>query len=370
MNGAEGMVFALAAGSAVMTAWGDEITQAVMGGVSHARAQAASEVRRARQVVTENTKASLRAKLASGKAAGPKSGWWWAQATVRSAGAVRRGLRGLRNGATGGTPPTMPSASPWRRVFDAGAMGARAGFRAARDARKARRTGRPGFGEWGRRARRNWTGWQHPRREEAGTVDVGVCDNCGVTAARAALEPVTRDGGEWLLCAGCRATPSPGASPLEVAPSAIAGAGGGTGPVIPAAPHAALAAVLNTNGALMAGPGSGQIARRTAAPACAVRGAGDVATHGDYDRNTEVIADALAVVALAKEAMLGGLRAADAGEGQVRSIRVWADMVAATERFIRDMLAGVNARLLPLIDVIDAVGGTSEVAAPAYYEEI
>lgn len=369
MNGTEGMVFALAAGTAVMTAWGDEITQAVTGGASYARAQAASEVRRAKQVVTERVKTGVRDKLDGGKAAGPKSAWWWAQATVRSAGAVRRGLRGMREGATGGATRTIPAASPWRRVFDAAAAGTGAGFRGAREAKRARRATRPGFFESGRRG---WarTEWRATFRRAADALAVGVCDNCGTVAARAALEPVTRATGTWLLCAGCRATPRPGASALGEAPSAIAGAGDAPGPAFPTEPTAATAAAVpNANGALMTGT-SGQIARRTAAPACAVAGAGDVATHGDYDRNTAIIADALAVVALAKEAMLGGLRAVDAGAGQVKAIRAWADMVAATERFIRDMLAGVNARLLPYIDVIDGVGGTTEVARPAYYEEI
>lgn len=370
MNQTAGMVFALVAGSAVMTAWGDEITQAVMGGATHARAQAASEVRRAKQAVIEHAKTRVRDKLDSGKAAGPKSAWWWASATVRSSRAVRRSLRGLREGTTG--TRAVPSASPWRRVADAAAAGAAAGFRAARAARKARHAAGSGPSEWARRARRarrGWTAWRDGPREEAGTLTVGVCDNCGVTAARTALKLTRRGGGEWLLCAKCRATPAPDDGPQDQAPPALAPSRNTPGPAAPEATPAGVA-VPTANGALMAGTGSGQVARRTAAPACAVQGAGDVSTHGDYSRNTEVIADALAVVALAKEAMLGGLRAVDAGESQIRAIRTWADMVATTERFIRDMLAGVNARLLPYIDVIDGVGGTTEIARPSYYEEI
>ena len=115
---------------------------------------------------------------------------------------------------------------------------------------------------------------------------------------------------------------------------------------------------------------AGQVARRHAAPAVAVAGTGDVANHGDYDRYSELIAAALDVTTRCQEAMLGNLRSVDAGRTQMQEIRAWSDRASAAAAFIRDMVAGVDSRILPLIDVISAQGGTDEIARPTYYAEI
>lgn len=117
----------------------------------------------------------------------------------------------------------------------------------------------------------------------------------------------------------------------------------------------------------MAGTG---IARRTAAaPAVAVARGGDIATHGDWDRMTQLVAEAVEVITRCQEAMLGHLRAADAGRTQMADIRAWSDRVQAAVSFIRSMLAEVNRRIYPLIDAVDAAGGPAEVASPAYHSD-
>lgn len=360
MDPKAGLIFAVLAGSAVMMAWGDVITQAVMGSLDHGRAQAASEIRRARQAVIGSTKSGLRRHLEDGRKAGPlKSGWWWAYATARSARAARRAVR-----RPGSRSRSLPSAGPLRRIIDAAVAGARLRARQAR----ARRPARPGIRGRARQAWRNATAWRAARRHQPGDVATGVCDRCGVTAAITALEY----DGPHLLCALCRAPAVPDDAGIPEAaeapgiPGASEGIGVAEGELVPVPAMADPASpVINMNGAHMAGA----IARRTAAPAVTSRAGGDITTHGDWDRLTRQVAEALNVTGRCKEAMLGNLKAADAGRTQMADIREWADRTQGVITFIRSMLADVNGRIGPLIDAVSAAGGPDEVASPAYHSD-
>jgi hypothetical protein len=418
-------VFAVIVLSPFLLAWlgdmlsGGAVSAAGRGAVSHGRAQVASEGRRAKQAVVDGSKAKLRQRLEDGKAKGPKSAIWWGVAAAKGARKVHRALR-----RTGERSVSLPAAGPFRRVRDAAVAGGAAGYRRARDAAKARRASRPTMGERARQARRNASAWRTGSRPDHATGDAvatGVCDGCGVMAAKPALK---REGG-LLLCVLCRV---PAAADVPAVPGdtgtagalpagAVAAEGDGVayGELVP---ELALAGAT-TEGEIMAKSDKellarahpadlrelakreldrghleasgaylehakeleqagrsmqrpGQIARRTAHAPAAVGGSGgggDITTHGDWDRLTQLIAEALEVTTRCKEAMLGHLTAADAGRTQMADIRNWADQTQRAVSFIRMVLAETNQRIYPLIDAVNAAGGPSEVASPGYHSD-
>lgn len=375
MTGFEALLIVAVAIWIADAASGGVITRAASGAATHAAAQGRSEMRRVKEAVVENSKASLRQRIEDGKAAGPKSAWWWGVAAVSAGGKVRRALKGLRDGASGEHARSLPSAGPLRRVWDAAVAGGLLGARKAREEARARREARPSWRERAAQAGRNATGWARNWRREDGGVRMDVCDDCGVLAAATALER----SGRMLRCASCRAVPG-----VTGIPAVDAGAGGGGDgadivdaelvpepavippPIPPALPYAS---DTDTNGAGELMAGTGQIVRRTAGTPAAT-GGGDLSTHGDYDRYSELIAGAVDVTTRCQEAMLGNLRAADAGRTQMADIRAWSDRASVTAMFIRAMVAGVDQRILPLIDVINAKGGTHEIAKPGYYAQV
>ena len=390
------VLFAALVWSPVILAWlgdvasGGAVSGAARGAFDHGRAQAASEVRRARQAVADNTRASLRKRIEDGKARGPKSAIWWGAAAVTAARKVHRSMKGLRDGATGKGSSSLPSAGPWRRVRDAAVAGAGARYRDARDAAKARRAAGPSVRERVRQARRNASAWRHP---ETGAVATGVCDGCGVMAARTALAP----DGPWLLCAGCRAPAVPDdtgtADALEAPAGAVEGAGitgadtqgelmAKTDKELLARAHPAdlrelakreldrghlgasrayLEHAKEIEAATRGLPRRGQIARRTAQPAhrppAAVtpRG-GTVTTHGEGMRFGGEIIEALDRMARCKEGMLGALTTVDAHGDQIRAIQVWADHERAVQAHWRTLIETVDARVRPFIDTLNGEG--------------
>lgn len=377
MTGFEALLVVAVAIWLADAASGGAITWAVSGAAKHAAAQGRAEVRRAKEAVIENSKASLRKRIDDGVAAGPKSAWWWGVGAVRHARKVRQALKGLRDGASGKRSRSLPSAGPLRRIWDAAVAGGAAGARKAREEARERRAARPSWRERARQAGRNATAWARQWAGGSGDPRMDVCDDCGVLAAAPALE---RDG-RMLRCASCRAVPGVTGIPAE-----DAGAGdGGDGtdvvdaelvpqpavappPIPPALPHATH---NETNGAGELMAGSGQIVRRTAgAPAAAGDVGGDLSTHGDYDRYSETIARALDVSTRCQEAMLGNLTAADAGRGQMAAIRAWSDHATAAAAFLRRAVAGADSRIMPVIDVVNAKGGPGEIAKPGHYAEV
>jgi hypothetical protein len=364
------LFLAIIVAAVVMGRWGDVITGTAMGAADHGRAQVASEARRAKQAVVDNTKASWRKRLEDGQAKGPKSAIWWGVAAARSARKVHRALR-----RPGDRSVSLPSAGPIRRIVDATAAGGRAGYRRARAAAKNRKAARSGWRERARQAARNGTAWRAAHRRDHATDDgtaTGVCDRCGVTCAVTALEQE----GALRLCALCRApaavddTGTPDALPAPGAAVAAEGDEAVYGELIPVPAMAAAVPTTTRNGELMAGTGA--LARRTAHATPAVASGGhsaDIANHGDWDRLTQQAAEALEVTTQCLEAMLGHLTAADAGRTQMADIRNWADRVQAAVTFIRSMLTEVNGRIHPLIDAVSAAGGPSEVASPGYHSD-
>jgi hypothetical protein len=386
----------------VMGRWGDVITGTAMGAVDHGRAQVASEARRAKQAVVDNTKASWRKRLEDGQAKGPKSAIWWGVAAARSARKVHRALR-----RAGDRSVSLPSAGPFRRVFDATAAGGRAGYRRARAAAKARKAARSGWRERARQAARNATAWRAAHRRDHATEDgvaTGVCDRCGVTCAVAALEQE----GALKLCALCRApaavddTGTPDALPAPGAAVAAEDDEVVDGELIPVP---ALAGTTAAEGELMAldvrrdangwqvyDKDSGQwlfahtdrsvaiggaqralnpnnpglsgaqaapaaLARRTApvahtAPAGMAR-TGDITTHGEGMRFSEAMIEGLDRMAQCKEAMLGGLTSVNAHEAQVRAIQVWADHERAVQGHWRSIIDTVDPRVRKFIDALN-----------------
>jgi hypothetical protein len=356
----------------VMGRWGDVITGTAMGAADHGRAQVASEARRAKQAVVDNTKASWRKRLEDGQAKGPKSAIWWGLAAARSARKVHRALRRV-----GDRSVSLPSAGPIRRVRDATTAGGAAGYRRARDAAKARRAARPSMGERARQAGRNATAWRAAHRRDHATDDgvaTGVCDRCGVTCAVTALEQE----GALKLCALCRApaavdgTGTPDALPAPGAAVAAEGDEAADGELIPvpvlAGTNAAEGEEMgNGNGRSYAelitastAAQKGQnraLARRTAqvahtAPQAVAR-TGDVTTHGEGMRFSEAMIEGLDRMAQCKEAMLGGLNSANAVEEQVRAVQVWADHERAAQAHWRQMIAAVDPRVRKFIDALN-----------------
>ena len=372
MTGFEALLVVAALCWVVDGASGGVISRAASGAATHAGAQVRAETRRVRQAVVENSKASLRQRLEDGVAKGPKSAWWWGVGAVTTARKVRKTLKGLRKGASGEHARSLPSAGPLRRIWDAAVAGGLAGARKAREEASERRAEGPGWRERARQAGRNASAWWN--RDRGPRMD--VCDDCGALVAAASLASV----GGLLRCVQCRAVAAGTGTPA--APAGDAGNGDGAvnaevvpqpalvpAPVIPPAlPSSSNRNDTNGAGELMAG--TGQIVRRTAGAPAATGDGGDLATHGDYDRYSEVIAAALDVTTRCQEAMLGNLRAADAGRTQMADIRDWSDRVSMTAAFIRAMVAGVDSRILPLIDVINAQGGTHEIAKPGYYAQV
>lgn len=367
MDPVSALFLATIVAAVVMGRCGDVITGTAMGAVDHGRAQVASEARRAKQAVVDSTKASWRKRLEDGQARGPKSAIWWGLAAARSARKVHRALR-----RAGDRSVSLPSAGPIRRVRDAAVAGGAAGYRRARDAAKARKAARPSMGQRARQAGRNATAWwpDHPRRDfDADGVPTGVCDRCGVTCAVAALAPE----GALKLCALCRApaavddTGTPDALPAPGAAVAAEGDEAADGELIPVPAMAAAVPTTTRNGELMTGTGA--LARRTAHAPVPVVAGGDIANHGDWDRLTQQVATAVELITRCQDAMLGNLKAADAGRTQMADIRAWSDRLTATVMFIRSMLAEVNGRIHPLIDAVNAAGGPDEVASPGYHSD-
>lgn len=369
MDPLSALILAMLIATATMAAYGDVITQAAMGAWDHGRAQAAAELRRARQHVIDSTTGKLRDKLAEGKARGPASVWWWARAAGKGTRGLYRAMRGIRPGAK---PRRMPAATPLRRIRDAVIAGAklRAGQARARRARLRDRI------------RRNATAWKKAHRRPEGSdgeAPIGVCDRCGATCARAALEYGTMPGvpGRWLLCAHCRAlpdmtptetVPEPAARPEPAAPAELDPPSPLPAPAIPAGaqpipigdPSMAADLAIRRPGA----PAHGR-------PGRAVTTAGDgQLTHGTWNRQQDAIAAAVEQLRMCQEGMLGNLRAVDAGRAQVTAIKNWSDQVTAYRKFLEDGQKEINRRLGPVVQAVTVAGGPDEVAMTAHYAEV
>lgn len=398
MDPVSALFLATVIAAVVMGKWGDVITGTARGAAGHGRAQVASEARRAKQAVIDSTKASWRKRLADGEAKGPKSAIWWGLAAVRSARKVHRALR-----RAGDRSVSLPSAGPFRRVFDAAKAGGAAGYRKARDEARTRRAAGPSLRERARQAARNATAWRRPSRSADGEPTVtGVCDRCGVTCAVAALQ---REGA-LLLCALCRApaVPDDTGTPESSPAGAVEGDEAVHGELVPEPAMAGL-----TQGELMARtdqellarahpadlrelakreldrghleasrayldhakqveqairenqPVGRVLSRRTVQAAAhttpqAVARTGDITTHGEGMRFSEHMIEALNRMAQCKEAMLGGLTSVSAHEDQVRAIRVWADHERAVQAHWRNMIETVDPRVRKFIDALDGEG--------------
>jgi len=387
MNDAEGLIAALVFGTMIMLAWGEEIVAGLTGGFDHARAQAAAELRRGRQVIADNTRESVRRHLEEGANSSPlKSGWWWANAAVRSGRALRRGMRGLRDGATGANTRVLPSAGPLHRIFDAAVAGAGSRARQAHTAARARRATHPGAKARARDAGRGFTAWQrHRRHTRAGeTVPSGVCDNCGAVTAITALAPVFRGAAEWLLCAGCRVIDAPDAtgSPVLAAIPASPAAGQAgdaedagiydievTDP--PQVTGPAPSAVIEE----MGDPMAGEIVRRTAQPVAALGAAalthahsGGTLTHGRYNQALLSVARGLEVLTMCISGMRDRLSGADVSRDQFNLVTDWMAAVEAARGRIEEILGKVNTRLDGVVEATEAAGGPEKTAAAAYLE--
>jgi hypothetical protein len=388
------LIVAIIMATAVMVAWGDIISAAAWGGASHGRAQAAAEIRRARDAVVGNITDRMRRRLAAAREKGPlRSALWWGIAGARAAKAVRRAMRDLRDGAAGNV---LPAAGPLRRILHAILGGAGAEARRARKERKARKAQAPRWRDRLRLGGNLLGGFSlfilgllanvaaYGRKRRGGTVPVGVCDNCGKRVSVMALTPVVRPGpaGDtvWLLCGHCylmtiapASDPEPERPAIALPPPAALPAP----ELVPAGGTPVSGQPAATNGELVA---TREVARRAATGAlegrilppggALARGGGDTATHGDYQRYSHVIPEAAGGLLRCQEAVLGALTAVDGSRAQIEDIKGWCESVAALAAHFRQSLAQVDAKILPLIDRINAEGGPENIAAPRYYRNV
>jgi len=357
----------------------------------HGRAQGESEWRRARTIIADHARRAGRA--------APRTVRQWLWEAWRGRGVLRRGMRGPRPGSPPGSAP--PAGGPFRRIGRA----IRRGRRRAGAARPA--SGRLGVCDncglpvaapalkpqdrevGGRRER-----WMVCPRCMAGfqpyTADVTVtrpaplarqvtgppaAASLPVSAVPAPVPPGTTPAG---LPAGT------GAAPLPAAPPAAPGSaitGPAAGPPLAIAPPAgnmpatsdhfpAALPPASQPGALMPYQPSkpGAIARRS--PAGAVRSAADSTTHGQWQQTTTAIATAVAQVPPALQAMLQALRNADASDRQRRAVIAWTDRHLQLIARAKATLAGVDAKVMPVLNAIESVGGTKEVAGIAYHRNV
>jgi hypothetical protein len=238
---------------------------------------------------------------------------------------------------------------------------------------------------------------------------LGVCDNCGVTVARASLkgkacflcrrkrEPQGSDQRRPVSSADTAApkTPlSPAGSVPETLPAGSASrpavavpvpeslpAPGsipvpGTAPRVPAMAGAPATAIASPTGRAVM-PARPAAIGYTRPGAVAVRGGtapaigGDGTTHGGWTRNAWAIINALAAVKVFQDRMLADLNGpkVNGSESQIRDIRVWSDHVTAHRAVVLDGLLATDARLKPYIDAVMAAGGHREVADAAYHAD-
>jgi hypothetical protein len=167
------------------------VTHVIMKAAGQAAvSQARTETQRARDAIRRDLEARrsvaaqrLRTRLDAGRATGPRAGWWWAWAGLRTAAALRRAYRQRRRPAEQRQRPLRGTTGPLGRIIGAA-------FRGALYA---------------------WTDIQRQRRDAGrgqrpDVPETGVCERCGAVVAAAALaEGLTRLGRKARMCAQCRA---------------------------------------------------------------------------------------------------------------------------------------------------------------------
>jgi hypothetical protein len=97
---------------------------------------------------------------------------------------------------------------------------------------------------------------------------------------------------------------------------------------------------------------------------------GEVHTQADWGNQSGAMSDRLANITGSAENTLRSLTAKDAGRDQMLAVARWSDRVAACMTAGRGLIADVNARQDPYVGAVQAAGGSAEVAAPSYYDEM
>jgi hypothetical protein len=171
------LVFAILVTHVIMKAAGQAAADQARAELRTARAAVRRDLQRRRTAAADR----LWRRLEASRVTGPRTGWWWAWAALRTRSALRRAWQQRRRPAEQRRRGGRPTTGPVGRIIGAGWRGGRYAWQ---------------------EVRRQWQeGRQRPE-----PVSTGVCERCGAVVAVAALaEGLTRHGQTARMCAWCRA---------------------------------------------------------------------------------------------------------------------------------------------------------------------